>query len=147
MSSLVKWDSTSSRGNILTTELNSLANAARSVASAALDNAANLDKYGWFQLTVTFGSAPSATAYINLYLMPSLDGSNYADGSDTVNPGADALVVTIPILASTSAQRKIAGPIWLPPFKFKTILENQTGQAFPASGSVLLLYTDNEEII
>lgn len=147
MANAIKWEAApNSRGNVLSTELNALASGSRTAAGGAIDNSANLDKYGYLELNVDFVSAPSAGAYCVVYMLMSLDGTNYADGSGSVDPGADAMCITIPILASTAAQNKQVGPISLPPSKVKFILENQTGQAFPATGSTLELFTSNDEI-
>jgi len=143
----INWNTLTSRSTVLTTELNSLANAARTNAGSALDNGTNLDEWGWLELAVTFGTNPSATAYLAVYMVLAPDGTNYADGSSSVAPGSDTLVITIPVLASTSAQRKTVGPIRLPPCKIKFILENQSGQSFPASGSTVTLYTSNEKVV
>jgi len=147
MPNAILWQTTpNSRGNVLSTELNALADAAFTAAGTALDNSANLDKYAYLELNVDFVSAPSAGAYCAIYMVMALDGTNYADGSGSVNPGADAWVISIPILASTAAQNKQVGPIPLPPAKVKFLLENKTGQAFPASGSTLELFSANDEI-
>jgi hypothetical protein len=147
MPNAVLWQAApTSRSTVLTTELNSLANGSRTNAGTAIDNSTNLDMFGWLELAVTFGSAPSADAYIAVYMVTSLDGTNYADGSSTVAPGADTWVINIPLNATTSAQNKQVGPIALPPTKIKFIVENKSGQAFPASGSTLKLYTDNPEV-
>ncbi len=143
----INWIALTSRSTVLTTELNALASAARSNAGTALDNGANLDEWGWLELQVTFAVAPTATANLLVYMVLAPDGTNYADGSSTVAPGADTLIAAFPILASTSAQRKTVGPIRLPPCKVKFIIENQTGQAFPATGSTLTLYTSDEKVI
>ncbi len=147
MPNAILWQtSPNSRGNVLSTELNALANGSRTNAGTAVDNSTNLDKFGYLELNVDFVSAPSAGAYCTIYMVMSLDGTNYADGSSSVDPGADASIITIPILASTAAQNKQVGPIPLPPSKFKLILENSTGQPFPATGSTLELFTANDEI-
>jgi hypothetical protein len=147
MPTAILWQTVpNSRGNVLSTELNALASGSRTNAGTAIDNSTNLDKYGYLELNVDFVSAPSAGAYCAIYMVMSLDGTNYADGSSTVDPGADAWVINIPILASTAAQNKQVGPIALPPSKFKLILLNVTGQAFPASGSTLELFTANDEV-
>jgi len=143
----ILWEAApSSQGNVLSTELNSLANGSRTNGGQVIDNSVNLDKYGWFELNVTFGSAPNADGYVALYLVTALDGTNYASGSSTVAPGAGAWVINIPVNAVNTAQNKQVGPVLLPPAKFKVIAENKTGQAFPASGSVIKLYTANDEI-
>jgi hypothetical protein len=147
MPNAVLWQTApTSRGNVLSTELNTLANGSRTNGGTVVDNSVNLDKYGWFELGVTFGSAPSADGYIALYLIPAMDGTNYADGSSTVAPGADTWIINISLNATTNAQNKQVGPVALPPSKFKIIAENRSGQAFPSSGSTLKLYTANDEI-
>ena len=131
---------------MLSTELNALANGSRTAGGTVVDNSVNLDKYGFLELSVDFVSAPSAGAYCNIYMVMALGGTTYADGSASVDPGVDTWIIGIPILASTAAQNKQVGPILLPPAKVKFILENATGQAFPASGSTLKLYTSNDEV-
>ena len=140
----IKWaGAPTDRSTVLTTELNSLASGSRTNVGTEIDNSANLDTYGFLKLAVTFGTNPSAGAYVEIHMLMALDGTNYPDGSSSVDPGADTTILTIPILASTSAQSKQIGPFLLPPSKIKFILVNQTGQAFPASGSTLRLYTQN----
>jgi len=143
----IKWaGAPTSRSTVLTTELNSLANGSRTNAGSEIDNSSNLDTYGFLKLAVTFGTNPSAGAYVEIHMLMALDGTNYPDGSSSVDPGVDTTILTIPILASTSAQSKQVGPFLLPPSKVKFILVNATGQAFPASGSTLTLYTQNQSV-
>jgi hypothetical protein len=147
MANAVKWEAAFlSRGDVLTTELNALANAARTAAGAVIDNATNLDQYGKLELTVDFVSAPSAGAVVNVYMVTAPNGTNYEDGSGTVDPGAHTLVAVIPIRVDTAAQRLTSRLFTMQPALSKFILENLTGQAFPASGSILKLYVTNEEI-
>lgn len=147
MPSAILWlGAPTSRGNVLATELNALANGSRTNAGTEIDNSVNLDKYGFLELDVTFGSAPNADGYVAIYVVTALDGTNYATGSSTAAPGADTWVINIPVNAVNTAQIKQVGPIALPPSKCKFILENKSGQAFPASGSVLKLFTANDEI-
>jgi hypothetical protein len=147
MANALKWDAAPvSRGNVLSSELNSLADASRTNAGTEVDNSANLDTYGVLELNVDFGTAPDGDASVIIYMVSAPDGSNYAQGSSSVDPGPDAMVSSLKINASTSAQRKVSKPFLIPPSKVKFILENQTGQAFPGSGSTLELFTYNEEI-
>lgn len=146
--SLFKWDSKwTDRSTVLTTELNSLANGSRTNAGTQIDNGSNLDQFGCVELQVTFGSNPSAGAYVAIYAVRAPDDSNYEDGSSSVDPGAHRLVATIPVRASTSAQRLSSQVFPMDPSKTKFILLNKTGQAFPSSGSTLKLYTNNDESV
>jgi len=131
--------------SLMTTELNSLANGSGIDASAGYDNGSNLYLFGYFELNVTFGSAPTAGQLIDLYLMAAPDGTNY----DTYVTGASeyapiaAYVGSFQLQAITSAQKcPLGGPaeprlVPLPPVPFKAFVINNSGQAFPASGSTL----------
>ena len=141
-----KWAAYTSRGNVLSTELNALANAGRSAAGTEVDNGTNLDMYGVLELQVTFGTAPSAGGYVEIYMVTAPDGTNYEDGSNTVDPGTHKLIDRIPVRAVTTAQRLSGRLIPLLPEKMKFLLYNGSGQAFPASGSTLKLYTTNRTV-
>jgi len=141
-----KWDVFTSRSTVLTTELNALANAGRSAAGAEINNATNMDMYGQLELQVTFGTAPTAGGFVEIYMVNALDGTNYEDGSNTVDPGTHKLVDRIPVRAVTTAQRLNGRMLPLEPAKTKFLLVNGSGQAFPASGSTLTLYTTNRTV-
>ena len=111
-----------------------------------MDNATNLDRWGKLELNVTFGTAPVAGGYVEIYVVTAPDGTNYEDGSNTVDPGAHKLVDRIPVRAVTTAQRLTGRMIQLEPAKTKFMLLNGSGQAFPASGSTLTLYTANRTV-
>lgn len=125
---------TQSLTNAMTTELNSLGNGSAAVATSGIDNTANLDLWADFQLNVTFGSAPTAGTTVDLYLIPSLDGTNYADSGVTLGP---YYVGAFPLRATTSAQIQVVTRVPLIPGKFKPYVVNNAGQAFPASGSTV----------
>lgn len=138
-----KWNAAAIT-TLASTELNSLANAA-SALSAEYDNATNDYTFGIFELTVTFGVAPTAGKTVDLYIIPATDGTNYS----TTITGASgygqstSYVSSFPLQAVTTLQRLSSGgigyrgAIFLPPTKFKALLINNSGQAFPASGSTL----------
>jgi hypothetical protein len=125
--------------DVLTTELNSLANNSTAI-TAAIDNTSNHFIYIDVELEVTFGSAPTLNAGLNLYVVPSQDGTNYADGSagtpGTI-PAPHCLRGVFLVRAVTSAQRIILERIEVPPGLYKLLLENKAGQTTAASGNVL----------
>lgn len=147
MASSIKWDAApNSRGNVLSTELNTLsASGGRSNAGTAIDNATNNDTYGLLELNFTYGTAPSAGAYLSIYMIPSGDGTNYSDGSSSVDPGADTWLLNVPARAVNTAQLKVTKPFPLPPGKFKFICVNNGSQALAASGNTVELFTANLE--
>jgi hypothetical protein len=144
--SVVKWNGWTDRGTILTTELNSLTDTSRTAVGSEINNGSNKDQYGKVEVQVTFGSNPNATGYLELYAVTAPDGTNYEDGSSSVDPGPHRLVAYIPVRATTSAQRLTSPIFGLEPSKTKFILRNKSGQAFPSSGSTVKLYTTNDEV-
>jgi len=141
----IKWSGATDRGTALTTELDALAAGSRSNAGSEIANQTNKDKYAVLELTVDFVSAPAAGGFVRIYMVVAPDGTNYEDGSSSVDPGAHKVVRTIPVRADTAAQRLTSVPFLLSPYKTKFLLTNDTSQAFPASGSQVKLYTWNDE--
>lgn len=147
MANAIEWEAApTSRGNVLSTELNNLADAARTNQGTEVDNSTNLDTYGMLELNVDWNTAPSAGGYLALYLLAAPDGATYPDGSSTVDPGADTWLLNVPVRAVTSAQVKITKVFPLPPTKIKFILENQSGQALDCTGNTVELFTMNYEV-
>jgi hypothetical protein len=121
----------------MTTELNSLAASTGKAISAAIDNSSNLDLFDDLELVVTFATAPTANTIVEVYLVPAVDGTNYADGSTTVLPQASLYVGGFQVRNVNTIQRMALRGISLPPGLFKYLVQNTTNQGFPASGSTL----------
>lgn len=145
-----RWQQASVNVALMTTGLNALANSTSETTgkaiSAAVDNDITRDTYMDFELYVTYGVAPSAGGYVEIALIPSLDATNYADGSATVDPDLQLWVGRFYLRAVTSAQRLHLRGILLPPLKFKVLLRNYAGQAMAASGNLLNGKTYNLEV-
>mgnify|MGYP006265221693 CR=1 FL=1 len=135
--------------SVMTTELNSLANNARAISSAEGADGTAADLFGDWELSVTFGTAPTAGTGCDLYLVRSADGTNYEDGDASNAPSANAYVGTFgPLRAVTTAQRLIIPDVPMPPGLYKAVLlNNGTGQSFPASGSTLKVRTHNRQVV
>jgi hypothetical protein len=121
----------------MSTELNALAATTGKAVSAALDNSGDLDLFDNLELSVTFASAPTVGTVIEVYLLPSVDGTNYPDGSSTVEPQSSLFVGGFAVRAVNTAQVLVLRGIALPPGLFKYLIRNTTNQAFPATGSTL----------
>lgn len=137
MASLGKWNSPSLT-SVLTTELNSLGNNTASSASSAIANQTNLDIF--VDVEVNLGSlSPSAGAYVAIYVLLAVDGSNYPAQSDAdLRLTASQLLCVIPVgTTASTAQRVAARNILLPPGSFKVKLDNQTGVSLAASGNTV----------
>ena len=145
MPNAIKWEAAStSRGNVITTDLNSLGNGSYSAAGTEIDNSTNLDQWG--SLLINLASLnPTSGAYLQLYLVPCTDGTNYDDAPSSTNPAWDKIIAQVS-LATGSATKRVSTPWFrLPPTKFKFVLLNGAGVSFPASGNTVALYTNNDE--
>jgi len=94
---------------------------------------------------VTFGTAPATGSYVSIYMVSAPDGTNYSDGSGTVDPGDDTLILDIPLRSTNQAQLKMTDWFPLPPCKLKFLLENNSDKNFP-SGAYVELFTCNFEL-
>jgi hypothetical protein len=141
-----KWVATSSRGNQLTTELNSLANGAYSAASTAYDNTSNLDEWGALDITLA-SLNPTAGAYLQIFLVVSLDGTTYQDVPSSTNPGFSMSAVVVELTTGSAAKRVMTPLFRIPPTKFKFILLNKSNVALGASSNTVALYTANEQSV
>jgi hypothetical protein len=121
---------------VLTTGLNALADAGQAVTTA-IDNSSTLDLYDDVELAVTFASAPTAGKTVALFLLPSVDGSNYGDGDASTANTPSHFVGTFVARAVGTAQRLMLRGVQLPPGLFKYQLINNSGVAFTASGHTL----------
>jgi hypothetical protein len=126
----------------LTTELNSLATGSGSAASAAIDNSTNLDLFGDFVLDVTYGTNPTAGSTVDLYIIPSIDATNYSDYTSGATPFApkEMLVKSWELKVAITAQKLIVRDVPLPK-KFKVAVINNAGQAMAASGNTVKFET------
>lgn len=123
----------------LTTELNSLADSDTKVG-AKIDNGADGENELFIALELviaTQASARDAGGRIEVYLLPSLDDTNfnYGDDADLVDPGQ--LLCVFNLDAATTARRVVRQDLEIPPLDFKLQARNKTGQAFAASGNTL----------
>lgn len=128
---------------VLSSDLDALANNAGSALSAAVNQDTNLDLFGQCELSVDFVSAPTAESAVEVYAVPALDGTNYADYTSGASPVASLnhYAGSFVLKATTAAQRVTTRPFSLPGCDFKLAVINKSGQAFPASGSTVKLWT------
>ena len=112
--------------------------------SDEIDNSTN--KYAFADLDLVLGSAAftGSDSGIEVYIVPTVDGTNYPDWSG--NATADApeqahyFVAFLPLKASTSAKRVVSssqGPIELPQGKFKFGIRSRANVALASSGNTL----------
>jgi hypothetical protein len=146
MANKVNWDSSPAITAYLTTELNTLANAAR-VIGGAIDNSANLNMYMDVEFVIdTQVSTRLAGCYIGVYLVTSVDGTNYGYGDATTQPPANALVCALQVDVAVTARRLTSKPFLIPPGKMMLVFENNTGYALKATGNTAGYRVYSEEI-
>jgi hypothetical protein len=125
---------------ILSTGLNSLVNADRNL-SAAISNDGSGEHYPYamFELNIAAqGTNRVAGAHCALYILPTIDGSTYPYGDDSLDPSPSLLVGSFALDDGALAARVVT--IWgipLPPTDFKVVLKNNTGQTLASSGNTL----------
>lgn len=119
----------------LSTELNSLADGGNKLG-AAIDNSSGLELFADFELALA-SFTPGGNGYVRLYKIISVDGTNYADGSDSNDPPAGTPVWTHSILSGASAKRIVIPDVPLSPGSQKFLLENMSGAALASSGNTL----------
>lgn len=133
--------------NLLTTQLNALANSngnTLSTLGAAFQNTTGR-VYADVEFVAGGTFSPGSGAFIELWLLRSLDGgSTYEDGSSSVAPGR-APDIVIPVEQGTSiTPRNGASGLVLPPAFYKPLARNQTGIGLPSTGNIIryALYTE-----
>jgi hypothetical protein len=145
-----KFTALTDRGTILSSELDALANGNTSGPGTEVDNSVNEDVWAVAELTVDFVTGPTARSVVQLYAVVSRDGTNYEQGGNTaggIPPPETSLVAAFTLDDTTAAQRVMSNVFRMRgPFKHKFLLINRSGQAFPASGSIVALSTFNRDI-
>lgn len=132
---------------VVTSGSAAVAAAARSALSSEFDNQTGLSPYCQAVLVGAFGTAPTDGKRLTLYAIPAHDGSNYADGSDTVKPSPSLVVGWVYVRNTTGTQRLAFtgrgpdGRIALPASKVKFVLANDADQQLSA-GWTLDIYPE-----
>jgi hypothetical protein len=121
---------------MISTELNSLTTTSITTPATAFDNTTTGYGYADFELLVTYGTNPTAGSQVELYLVPALDGTNYADGSSSV-VSSNHYVGGFVLRAVTTAQRIVLRNISIPACPFKVHVKNSSGQTTAASGNTV----------
>lgn len=136
----IKWSGyKATAATTLTTELNSLANGSTTALSAEIDNTTNLYKYMDLELYVA-SAAFTGTSYVSLYVVPTLDGTNYPDWDAGASPGLgnnNYWVGDLFLKAATGAERHVLRGVLVPTGKFKTAAKNAGGVAMASSGNTV----------
>jgi len=82
------------------------------------------------QLKVRFLTAPAAGAYVEVFAIQAVDGTQYSDGDDTVTPSLSAMLGTFPARAVATQQFIALRGVVAPATKFKFLVINRGSTAF-----------------
>lgn len=139
MPNAIKWDAEdASPTTVLSTELNSLADATASGPGANYDNGTNLHQYGW--LEVVLGTVnPAAGNFIEIYMQVFTGGTS----PNAVEIGP---LLTMSFSTGSGTKRMVSRRFDLPPFEVDFELVNQLGATMAASGNTVKLYVANDEV-
>jgi hypothetical protein len=133
----IKWDADSVTTH-MTTDLDSIADDANSAASSAIDNTTALRLFEdlEFLLKDNGTNSPTAGGVIEVYLLASVDGTNYPDGSTSIDPAANTFVGVFNTRVVSTDQRMVLRGISLPALKYKYLIINKTGMAFTTANTL-----------
>ena len=130
--------------DILTTEMNSLADGANKMSAAFSNDASGeRDLMASFILELATTSTRTGTN-VDLYILPEVD-TVYASGSDSVDPEPKYKVDSFTFDLATTAKNDIVRDVRLPNSNFKVLVQNNLGILFAATGTTLKMERYNYE--
>lgn len=142
MPTTFQWIAPEAASCALYTELNGLLSGGYSAASAAINNETGL--YQYVNLELIIGSlTPTAGAYVQVDLEPSLDGTTFVDTGECNH--FNQLTVFSLDTSSCTAQRLVRHNLPIPPLSFKFTVRQVAGVAFPYGTVNALRYRRHNE--
>ena len=127
---------------MLTTELNALADDDLAVGTTVFDNTTN--KGAWATAELDFGASLDLSFGNNnpvcyLYLIPSYDGTNYADGGDAGSElvPSEYLKGTFEFNKLAASRRTVLDKFDISGLKYTAVIFNDLGAALSATGNTL----------
>ena len=133
----------------MTTELDGLANDANKLGAAIDFTASGTDRKMYLDVEVYLASADlsaQTNPAINIWLLARTDGTNFEDGSDTVDPARMPNKV-VALREVNGAQRVFARFLLTTPDQGKLLIENKTGAALAVTGNTVKYMNYSEELV
>lgn len=127
---------------LMSTDLNGLADATVNVGVVLPDNTSNRYLFAEFELVLASADLSAKTnPGVELYLVPSYDGTNYGDtgtdGSNSVYPPVQYNVCVLGVAETSAAHRAVSPHILLDPLKYTPVIINKTGATLAGAGNTL----------
>jgi len=136
----------------MSADLNALANVTTNVGAVVLDNRTNKHHHLMAEIYLVIIDLSAAVGLtVELYLVPSVDGTNYcdtgADASTTNLPPGSAHIGTFNIQKTNAIHRAaILCKECLQALLYTPVLINKTGAAFGAEGNILKIMTNSDNV-
>jgi hypothetical protein len=138
-------DITNSQGSAITTGVSATTLAAAAgKLSSAIDNTEKSCKTVNLELVFTVAGTAIADETVDVYVLPSLDGTNYEDGGAAVEPGKTAAGSFVARAVSTPQRCCLTG-ITVPPTNYKLLLWNQMTVGKDITAMTLSAYPEYEK--
>ena len=144
----MKYTEATAAGTVVSTELNSLADDAAALASAAIENGDSTNRYTHANFSISLaaqGSARAADAQVSLLIVPDVGGSVFGDvatlktAQNGVARDSFGNAMTFSLDAATTARVITLANVVLPNGNFKVGLLNESGQALGASANTIAM--------
>lgn len=121
---------------LMSADLNALADAGVVTGTVIIDNTTNRYFYSVFELYLpAIDLSAEDNPAVELYLLPSYDGTNYADIS------TQYLVAVMGVAETNAAHRAVSPHVMLDPIKYTPYIVNSTGQALAGTSNTLKIKT------
>lgn len=133
MASQMKWTAPTTAACAISTAMDSLADSGNA-SGAAISPSGYL--YSDWELYAGFVGTPPANKYVALWLLPSIDGTNFGDGSGAVDPPVTPNAI-FPLRAAAGSQRIVLTRIMLSSGSFTPLVTSESGCAMAAAGNIL----------
>jgi len=145
----LRWTAYDTIVSYLTTELNTLANNANKLGVAINFAASGSDRKIYMDVELYLGSvdlSAQTNPAIYIWLLPRTDGTNFEDGSDSVDPmrAPDKIVA---LREFSGVQRVFARFLLTTPDQGKLLIENKTGAALAGTLNTVKYYLYSQEIV
>ena len=128
---------------VLSTELNTLADATWSSLSSEIDNSTNGYMFADVEVYLASLTPTGADAAIEIYLVPTIDGTNYPNYTESGNSEEQEnnqyFVGSVSLSLDAEIQIHSIRGVELPPGKFKIGARSQAGPSLASSGNTVKL--------
>lgn len=144
-----RWTAYDTIQSYLTTELNGLVDNANKLGAAIDFAASGADRKLYMDIEVYLGSvnlSAETNPAIYLWVLGRTDGTNFEDGTDSVNPARPPDAI-IPLRVFDGVQRVSVKRILTTPDQGKLLIKNQSGATLAATANTVKYNLYSEEFV